>query len=1100
MTVVWRSVVVLVLLAVSCGCSDEVPDWSREPRGGEATRVRFNPTNEPLPDLPWPNDLYCWSALPNEGECRPNLPMGNGSVQLQQWVQLVNDATGWSTTSPLRVPFDPAPALPAGPAIDLNRLAALHSNDAFSDDAIYLVDLETGAPVPLRLSHDSRSFVLTQPLALDPSDPRAREPTLSVETLDERIDPITGTFDPERTVDGTPSGLPRYNAGWDVDSDGVLDVLSLRGGRSCAYSTGSDVPANALATRGRCLADSLFANYDTATNSLRIEPVQALQPSRTYAVVLTDRLLDSLGHPVMSPFGQPYHPAQHPEVMRLQDWLARPDHLDWFGSLANTGTSHIAYTWTFTTGTAVRKLRQANDRFLHSQASDPEGMATGTLDTGAVLATLLAHDLDHPCDASDPRDALNQLLQAMSPASEGVRAARREALAHIARLVVGTLSLPDPLEREHASGSRLGSGFDAATGRRTFRFWLALPPQTSDRQPSSLTVALHETPGSYLDWLASAGALGTLGLGTWALEWSSASPRVTEAQYQILKDRFDEACLGRDLLENLMGYPDGPVNPRDELGDAGMNLPEMHYRWRSGALAVSSGIAALVDSLQSSPDRFDFDQDGTPDIQAQPTHLVGVGAGATVALMTAAISPHVDAVAAVDPIRSVPAAWLRGATLGADPAARLQILGPRLAGVPSTALPSDKTRCTVKQSSIRWYGAGLAPEGREVACLSLSASQSRGLASGGTALLTNLATSRRRCVAVSPDGAFSLAIAAQAGDPMELVLWDTTSAVMRFGTDDDCTPLVSDARRVLLLGPTGDTEKLTSELHVPTGGLGYERQSNALSTLFELGEQALADIDPSAFVAEMTNTAKKEHQRGLLLVVTPGNASVPPNQGIGLARAAGLIPSLSNHASVDHPEFARYVLPPSLVSVWGSATVDEQLELGDLEEAAPWLLRHPPEPGACGNNQLDPSCVGSAPAWDCLTTLFDLDSLDEGQTGWGAYRAVPSLRLVRKVGPLSTDSLDDLWEPRAALGRDLSYVPSSQTPLVALAIAMTSPSGSHGLVADDVCQRFRMGAYTIHLIGQFLATGGTDYPPVSHPDTHTCLAASNPREACDFLH
>jgi hypothetical protein len=132
----------------------------------------------------------------------------------------------------------------------------------------------------------------------------------------------------------------------------------------------------------------------------------------------------------------------------------------------------------------------------------------------------------------------------------------------------------------------------------------------------------------------------------------------------------------------------------------------------------------------------------------------------------------------------------------------------------------------------------------------------------------------------------------------------------------------------------------------------------------------------------------------------------------------------------------------------------------------------------------------------CAQYLPDLDALAGTRSGFGAQQPIPPLRLARYAGRIDFDNISELWSPQSRL-IGLSVQPTHPDwPFVALALPLANPLGSHGIARDDVCQGFRFGTYMTYLLGQFVASGGTDYAPITHRDTQLCLA--NPQE-CTFL-
>ena len=1107
------------------GCSDRIPEFSKSSTEAGLVHIRHDLIARPLPDIPWPNDELCWIGAGTEVPCRPNLSTEETTGPIRAWLDDLDAIDGWPLTPSILVSFDRDEQTPAGPALDLARFQALQTDADLANDPIYLVDLDDERSIAVVPGTWEHREVLQKAVALDPSDPRGSEPSLALETVDERFDPITGTFDPERTLDGTSFGATRYRPEWDSDADGIIDVPLMKTHKVCPQAVDPlEFPDTALA-RDRCLADGLVDFYFPSTDTLAVHPSRPLAEGHRYVAIITDRLVDSSGYPVGSPFDGAYYPTQRQSMLALAGYLGGAGRQRDFGNLANGDLEHVAFAWTFTTSRPIASLQSRYAAWKIPVVDQPAAKERVLTSRSARLAFEQVHSLS-ACSEGNAAEAIADLLRSAEPKGASLPEDLAETLSSLSHIVTGTLSVPAWLEpRSSGSGVRLRQALpDDAAELVEVPFWLSLPEVRSSHG-SPVVIAVHDGTDNRLSWLATAGQMARQGLAMIALDRPGARAVTASEDPQSLQDEFSRAC-STDLLSALMSRrSDASTTQMPPGGESGYDVISSRDLWRSAALED----AALADVLSeaSTGSVVDFDDDGIPDISIDDVAILGLGTGGSVASLAAALTSQIATLAIIDPASSPPLGWLRGATFGSPPEARLEIFGPRLAGVPVKSLDGAETRCDQSSSSIRWYGLGLAAGGEEVGCLSLPTASSQGSSAGGaTVVLTDLDTSRRRCVGVTRDGRFSMALALERGDPVQVTVWDSPGAVVRYGSDADCDPILGPEHRLGTEGSADHALALDPALLAPATGLGIERQSRKLLSTTTLAEAVFAPANPAPFVASLALAEPPGSQRGVLIVVSSGDTIIPPEHGVALARAAALVPFMPAEYGQANPDMVAEVAPTSLAQAIGAATAADALAYANFEEAAPRLQRHSPDPGQCGLNRIiedelpavcQASCTGDSSCGpgsscvdiecqpdppssiECAETLMDVDAFDSGASGWGALRLQPPLRLVRKSGALSSDNLEAAWSPRKmAFAAEGPYVPN-QDPLAALALPLDAPRGSHGIVSDSVCQAFRPGRFLVNLVGRFLATRGLDYPPVTQPNALSCLETDYPIEACGFF-
>lgn len=1075
----------LALLAVAC--STRIPENAQRATPGTATEVRWDLGRGPS-GVPWPNDALCWSEETHSGPCHPNFPTAQQQPRIAAWVSAINEATGWPTIGPIVVPFTRAPDAKLGPAIDLSWLLSLQQDADFTNDAVYVIDLESGLPQPLLFPTTRGSHILQTPLALDPSDPHRTEPSLLVETLDEQHSPQTQS-----------AGTTKYSLDRDVDSDGQIDIPAVLAGHPC-----TTVPENAKdqeplrVLRDSCLADALVDAYDSGEDTLRLYPRTPLAEGKEYAVVITDRLLDNRGLPIVGPFSSAVHPSQPTLLGRLEKWFTDPKRANYYGTSASAPRT-IRFAWSFSTSSPVADLKRAFGRI-----QVPASSASSTA-SAPRLVLESQYDLDAPCSGGSPRTSLSLLLKRSMGLSTSQDLALEQSLGSVKRIVGGTLSY---LPFEKTTG--------VVTGPVSVPIWMTLP-RTLREQPLRVVIVTQERNTSPLEALRWAGQWASLGLATVSYARAQGAP-FSEDLRRDLEPEFAGLC-STELLQRLLATR-GESAQADATwtGDTSPDLITTSKLWRSDALELAT-LARLIDSahLVSEADGASW--------TFSTAAVLGVGTGAGPSAMAAAVLPQHPTLILVDPATSPDRAWRRGATWSESRSALWQVYGPRLSGVSPARLDPESTRCTAHvETSVRLISADAPEAGTEIGCLPLRAEDGGRFPQGGTVIATNLSTQARRCVRLTADGEFSLGLPASAGDHLSLEIFDAPEVIQRFGRDHDCDVPETAAPPVVVFGTA--SEKEAGGVVVTAAGLGLERQSSELHRAIDLAAAAFAHTSPAPFVASLSQPTDPTDSKGVLVLVSPGDPSVPPDEGLGLAVAAKLVPNLPADTLADLPEMAADTTPVELASALRTRTATARIELARLDEGVPRLRRFPPDASACAPNFtsdatkdvlcratcsdssdcplvaqcLNGRCEALAPSEaECAESLVDLDSLASEDSPFGAVRPVPYLRLARYAGMLRAENLKEMWQPQFRILGPLAQPLHPDWPLVALALPLANPWGSHGIVRDDLCHSFRFGNYVPYLIGHFIASSGTKYAPVINRDTQQCL--QNPRDLanCDFV-
>jgi hypothetical protein len=309
--------------------------------------------------------------------------------------------------------------------------------------------------------------------------------------------------------------------------------------------------------------------------------------------------------------------------------------------------------------------------------------------------------------------------------------------------------------------------------------------------------------------------------------------------------------------------------------------------------------------------------------------------------------------------------------------------------------------------------------------------------------------------------------------------------------------------------------------------MGLERQSAEFRVALDWADAAFGLANPNAYFAELGHATPGTNAMATLIVVSPGDPTVSPNEGLSVAVSSGLVPHLPAESLLSYAALATDTTPTLLASSLRQPTAELAVSHGHLAEGAPWLMRHDPAPLLCGVNRvaattlpeicqpscesnadcpqdttcIDDTCQAETPSAElCAESLYDADRLSGDLTGTNAESAVYPLRLGRYSGTTSANNLATIWQPRT-IDRDDVGAPSPlhpNWPFVALTLPLVHPRGSHGLPNDDLCERFRFGTYIPHLLARFLVTQGRDAPPILDWSEQTCLSDPQALSLCDF--
>lgn len=937
-----RLLALLLVLVVGCA---PLPEGLRLTPPGSGPQVRVDWDAEPLPDIPFPNDLATRPDPRSPTGLRLNLPTQADIALERQTRALLNELSGFGIFAPILVGFDGR--------LDLDEILARHPDDlhdpqAFADDAILLIDVQPGSPtflqpVPIEIGHGRFPQDAARLGMFFPNDPRADQPSLLFDTVDEDLNG-NGILDP----------------GEDTDGDGLLDVANV-------WPPGGDPRAD------------LLTWYDLQSNTLHIRPVVPLREETRYAVVLTEALVDGDGQPVRSPWEYVHHTRQtealRPAVRALEK-LGR-------------GVDDIAFAWTFTTGRITRDLWDVTEGLrgrgpLSQLAADfPPGIVEGhELHTRPAVADPLSLPVELLVPAFDqigliPASSIDYLTDAY--------------LAFTDRIVGGAFVAPDLLYDRDDQGRDDSDehwvvdparGFVEAAPRR-IAFSCAIPKARGENQPPwPVVIHTHGYGSSRVELVFFAHALNRVGIAVCGFDTPGQGLAFSEGESQLIAGVLSlsgAAPLWWHLVDNRVRDLDNDGLP-DAAGDS-FPADAFHARdvLRQSALDATQLIRSLQACGQGTMERVeltsdgpvgtgeqvvscDWDGDGVPDLGGPDTRfaLHGVSHGGIMTSLSIAVQEADTAVV------TVPGGGL------ADIVGRTEIssVADGMVGRALTplvlGLPTSDGGVRVVQLVVTVDRTAILP----VARLDR-------IPAGGSVIVRNLALGKEASGPIPEDGRFRVPIAANAPDAAEKALLTGIPPggvryLETYGTPDNLG--LGDPLEIEVLDARGRTVQVIDRFEEPVThegvtyeagsplvaggwGLGLRRGSKELQRLVSVLAIAVEPGDPIAYARRWADDPFADPKR-VLVHLTAGDSLVPISTGLALARAAGLV------------DFER--IDPRYGTTADRFLIDRGVVQG-LEQFGPWK---------------DP---------EGRPILFDPDDLDNGTDGTGAPSESP-LRAERPNG------------------------------------------------------------------------------------------------------
>jgi hypothetical protein len=781
----------LALTAAACA-GDSIPVGDGLTPAGNGPKIVFDLLRRPLPEIPQPNDVATVADPSSRTGRRINVSHVAPTRLETAAREGFTDMEGWGTYQPITVAFERPSDIPEGdPAIDIARVAARMKHDGhdFADDPIYVVNLKTGVPVPLDMSGGDFPTSVVDKTKYFANDPRAAEENLVFETVDESHGLL-------------PS---QYQPALDTDFDGVLDRPNTLG------------PAIAPQKDG---IDNLLTFYERESDTLIMRPVLPLDEMTEYAVVVTDRLKDENGRPVRSPFEYIHHSAQRDTVQKVRAAMNDRSHAAYFGDLAGTGTSHVAFTWSFTTQPVMDDMRVLRDGLsgvgpmaylAHDypttvtafraigQAAPGSPDAPGWEKTKSCLGKT---DRPYIVRVAQARDVLDQFFMQVAGFSPSETARLEQSLENVDYFVIGEFQSPyfmgDPAHED--PDGRFQVNYKTGEARvqpDTVPFWLSVPKATTaHKQPFPTTVWAHGTTLHGDEILARAGYFAKQGVAMIGIDMPGHGLYLNRGLTNIAKVALGGACMvpwiegitasrAHDL--NGDGVPDSGgllwsahiFHSRDNIRQS---VVDMMQTTRVLASFNGQNVGAMdYDGDGKNELAGDFNADGVPDVGgATSVYSAGNSFGGVLALVHGAVDHRVTATASISGGGGLTDIATRSSLV---PESVLeQVLSPLVVAVPAKERtqtgPSRNTRCTGDQRSVRFVLNDLTNSRElEVACLTPAE-----LLSDMTVVLTNATNKEVRCARTGDLGRFRIPIPATIGDALHVEVFREKDLVDSYKT------------------------------------------------------------------------------------------------------------------------------------------------------------------------------------------------------------------------------------------------------------------------------------------------------------------------------
>ncbi len=911
---------------------------------GDGPMVDVDWDAEPLPEIPFPNDLSARPDPSTRTGLRLNLPLDAPTEQENETRAKINELDGFGTYAPLTVSFN-AP-------LDLAELALRHRSDSrlgaesFDDDAVFVVDVTPGSPtylqaVDLDIGQGHFPMDVPNPNRYFPNDTRFDNPSVVFDTTEEDLD-----------------GDGELDFGEDIDFDGILDHPNV-------WPAGGDARAD------------LLSWYEKSTDTLIFRPVVPLRERTRYAVILTDRLVGEDGEPVRSPFAYVHHLRQTESLRPLEDVMPK----------LGLTLENVAFAWSFTTGSQTADMV---DIRLGLYGEGPlAGMATTF--PAQVTEALPLHELNgNPETWRLPSQILVDQLVTLGLLDGPGGPVVADNYAAFGDVVVGgALDVPYFLADRDDGGAwdadewfsiDVSTGSYAAKPQRV-AFTCVIPKEGLTQQPYPVVLFGHGYGSSRFDFLGFSWAINRMGWAACAADFPGHGPTVDPDQEVLIEGVLGSLGLlpfYTHLLDSR--YRDLDNDGRRDSGGDQWTADAFHTRDMVRQAAVDwiqmvRAFKACGTGEMSLPDggtaaSCDWDGNGIPDIGGADGRfsIIGGSLGGINAAVAAAVMPEVESFGPIVPGGGLLDVAVRTEIGGAVEAMFGRLVTPMFLGYPDGSGGIRVTQLVNSVADMRELPVGSFPS----------------IPAGATLRVENLDNGTMREGALPADGVFRISIGADAPDPFEKRLISgmpesgpeeggVYSVADNEGLGDHLQISLVDADGAVLATLNQWTEAVVHEgvtmeagspLISASHGTGHVRSTPQLRRLAMVFGAILEPGDAIAYAPHYVLEPFEElggRPANVLLMPTAGDTIVNVNTGIALARAAGFIDRTK--------EDPRYGMSQDQ---W---LIDRKVVQG-LEEFGPYV------------------CADGRPC------LFDVENGDRGTDGIGATSDTPLHATVESTSGL----------------------------------------------------------------------------------------------------
>lgn len=999
----------LALVALMVGCASPEGTGLLLTPMGSGSKIKFDVFARPLPEIPLPNDFATRFAADTVTRRRINASL----VAPTDWEKgsrvAIAELDGWGTYQSITVGFEKP--------LDLHNIIARHVGDDYAshDDAVLLLDI----------TPDSPTYCQATPLDLGEGNFPLTLERQNYFFNDSHNDGEQLVFE-DREEDVNHNG--QLDLGEDIDGDGVLDHPNT------LYP--------GLSRR------DVVPFYEKETNTLIVKPVMPLRETTTYAVVLTNRLVDEDGRPIRSPFDYINHTAQTKQLEPMLSCLPR------FG----LARDEVAFAWAYTTQSITREHKAIRDglyghgtmAWLHEKFP-PEVVELFSLRGATPGSQVNVRIVPGDVFRSAAVDLLKNLANrtTLNAEEQGIV----DSHAYIDFHVVFSFESPQFFRREGPDGKPLKFfeqlfEVNATTGAAFTRpekviAWLTVPKNR--RGPAPLTILGHGYTGNKLDPLYYGGYFAKVGLASVGMENVSHGLELNSTEVLLAKGLLDSKGLqgmGRAIIDNHRafdqngdGIPDSGADfwtayighTRDVVRQTAIDYAQLIRVIRSFNGAKTwryDGNGDGADDLAG-----DFDGDGVIDVGGSaPITMTGGSLGGIMSAFMAGTEPQLEASVPVSGGAGLPDIGVRSTQGGVVEAVNLRMFGPLLV---TCGAASTRRLCT-STPPLDFYQ--MLPDTNSLGFVRLGAVPGE-INDGDTAVLHNLKTNEMRCFRVNADGLLRAAISSDTGDQWRLELYPgALPPVPKIGCEipSDATPRWAFDALTAEVPFQGVVHPVGEPLTALGDGYGLRRQTPEMRRFMGLAQLIIERGDPVNWVpyAERWNLdyATGERVRTRMLVVnTVGDPAVPVATGSALARAAGFLEFKEKDA--------RWGKTPNRVLIDNGTLEGTERFYGHLNSL----------------NQNVHVDVENFAAISGDDDKFEVPRLN------------PPLRLVKKSERLGGYS--------------------------GVLYPMISPRGRHGFGLPNSSDPFDTGAFMVNLVGRYLSTNGEAFA------LEPCLAKS----ACAWL-